>query len=186
MRYLVPLFLLCIFATAETPCVITFSVVSKDDLGNVKQGFSPKTLERYQKKMAAKHPGVCYSAGASPVALWFSTKPDVYHGRTTVSNDGTITDTTSGSSTYGQQVATTTSSQSVPYDVDYDRLYLSIMVKQPDGSWKVVHNFAGKTLHPTYYGLCTHNCHPTYKILEQALDWLSKGGLNDASQSVMP
>jgi hypothetical protein len=70
--------------------------------------------------------------------------------------------------------------------VDYDQLYLSIEQKQPDGTWKVVHNFSGKTLHPTMYGICTRNCHPRNKLVEDALDWLQKGGLTDARQSTLP
>jgi hypothetical protein len=183
-------------AQSNVPCKVTFSVVVKDDLNNMHQGFGPKTLDWYQKKMVKKYPGVCYSQSASPVVLFFSSSPAVYHGvkqysTTETHNDpvqGTVTDTG------GQQVGdvngtvqtTTTTEHSVPYEVNYDVLYLSLEQQQPDGSWKLMHNFSGKTLHPTYYGICTHNCHPNYKLVEGAVKWLHDGGLTDPMQSVAP
>ncbi|MGH9546635.1 MAG: hypothetical protein ACRD23_15615, partial [Terriglobales bacterium] len=80
---------------------------------------------------------------------------------------------------------TTTTERTIPYEVDYNVLYLSVEIKGPDGTWRVAHNFSGKTLHPTFYGICTRNCHPNYNNIEKALKWLHDGGLNDPMQSVI-
>ena len=138
--------------------------------------------------MTKKYPDVCYVSPTQipNVVMFFSSKPAVYHGVTTVSNSGTVTGTTPGSDTYGQQVATTETDQHVAYDVEYEQLFLSIEQKQSDGSWKVLHNFAGRTLHRQLYGVCTGNCHPNYANIEHALKWLHDGGLNDPLQSVQP
>jgi hypothetical protein len=196
MKLVAFLLLLCSAALAEEPCVVKFSVVRMDDLNNVEQGFSPKTLDWFEKKMAKKHPGLCYDPGAAPVVLFFSAKPAVYHGVRTVTTSSTHNDPVNGTvtDTSGQEVGTVsgtvqTTSQSsygAPYEVDYDRLYLSIEQKQPDGTWKVLHNFSGKTLHPEMFWVCTHNCHPKNKLVEDALDWLQKGGLTDSRQSALP
>lgn len=177
-------------------CKVTFSVVAKDDLNNMRQGFAPKTLEWFQKKMVKKYPDVCYSAGASPIVLFFSGRPAIYHGVQTLSststNDNPVTGTVTD--TYGQPVGqisgtvttSTTTTNVVPYDVNYEVLYLSVETKLADGTWQVAHNFSGKTLHPTMYGICTHNCHPNHANIEQALKWLHEGGLTDPRQSVLP
>jgi hypothetical protein len=173
---------------AGAQCKILFTAVSKDELNNIRQGFQPKTLEWYQKKMLKKYPDVCYVplTETPVVVMFFSSKPAVYHGVRTASNSGTITDTTPGSDTYGQQVATTSTDHSVPYEVEYQQLFLSIEQKQSDGSWKVLHNFAGRTLHPQFYGACVRNCHPNYANIERAVKWLHDGGLADPLQGVQP
>ncbi len=169
---------------AQSPCKINFSVASRDELNNTSQGFTPKTLKWYRMKMLEKYRDVCYAPDAASIVLFFSSEPAVYHGSVAVSNSGTVTDTTPGSSTYGQQVATTTSTQQVPVEIDYEFLYLSVQEKQSDGNWKVKHTFRGKTLHPTYYYICVHNCHPDFANIEHALQWLHNGGLTDPTQSV--
>jgi len=200
MRHILLIVLLALPCAAE--CRVKFSAVYKDDLNNVQQGFGPKTLEWYEKKMTKKYPDVCYDPGPAPVVLFFSSRPAVYHGvkkySTTTTQDnpvhGTVTDNSPGSSTYGQEVgevngtveSSTTTEHSVPYDVDYDRLYLSVEQEQSDGGWKVMHNFSGKTLHPTLYGICTRNCRPSYALIENAVKWLHDGGLTDAKQGVLP
>jgi hypothetical protein len=175
---MIALYTLSAAAQSSSVCKVTFGVVTKDDFNNMHQGLSPKTLAWFQKKMQPKHPDLCYSDGAAPVVLFFSSKPAVYHGTRTVSNSGTIHDST------GQQVATTETDQQVAYDVDYDLLYLSIESEQADGTWKVVQNFGGSTLHPTFSGFCIRNCHPANAAIEKALNWLEAGGLTDPTQSV--
>jgi hypothetical protein len=183
-------------------CKVTFSVVTKDALNNYTQGLSPKAREWFQKKMTKKYPDVCYSEDAVPVVLFFSSKPAVHHGvrtystTTTQSNpvQGTVTDANPGSSTYGQQIGqvngtvetSSTMEHAVPYEMNYDVLYLSVEEGKADGTWQVRHNFSGKTLHPTLYGFCTRNCHPGYALIEDAVRWLHDGGLSDARQTVIP
>jgi hypothetical protein len=192
------LLLFSAFAAAQTSsaCKVTFGVVAEDDLDNIHQGLSPKTLQWFDKKMQPKHPDLCYSNGAAPVVFFFSTKPAIYHGTRVVTNstttsapvNGTVTNT-SGEEVgtfQGETQTTSTSSTAVPYEVNYDLLYLSIETKQANGTWKVVHNFGGSTLHPTLAGFCIRNCHPTNATIEKALNWIEAGGLTDPTQSVAP
>jgi hypothetical protein len=190
MRYAAVLLLgsLSCFAQSQPACKVTFSVVAKDDLNNTHQGFRPKTLEWFQKKMVKKYPDVCYSLGASPVVMFFSSRPATYHGtRTETSTERSHTEgqITGDVDARYSGTSTSTSTVAVPYDVDYDVLYVSLETKQPDGTWRVVHNFSRKNLHPTFYGICTKNCHPNYANIEDALKWLHEGGLNDPMQGVI-
>jgi len=189
MRYFVAylFFLASAFAQSSQPCRVTFSVVRKDSVGNLLTGFRPETKEWFQKKMAKKFPDVCYSEGDTDTVLFFSATPAVFHGvheystsnTTSAPTQGTITDTTPGSPTYGQQIGTTegtvqtttTTEHQVPYEVDYDRLHLTIEVKIVD-KWKSVESFDGRTLHPTFYGVCTRNCHPNHSMIEEAVKYL--------------
>jgi hypothetical protein len=52
-------------------CKVNFSVVWKDKLDNVRQGLSAADLKWFQKKLAKKYPGVCYSDPSPSVALMF-------------------------------------------------------------------------------------------------------------------
>jgi hypothetical protein len=173
--------LLMLSATAHGQnCKHTFAVVVRDELNNVRQGVGPKTLEWLQKKMVKKYPEVCYTPDVSPLVFFVSSTPAVYHGTTTTTNNGTISEPGGG------VIANTQTQQAVPYEVGYQKVYLSIETKDQNGEWHVAHNFLGKTLHPTLYGLCTRNCHPEQKLLEDAIKWLHDGGLTDPKQTVLP
>jgi len=52
-------------------CEANFTVVWKDQLNNVRQGLSADDLKWFQKKMAKKYPGVCYSDPSPSVPLTF-------------------------------------------------------------------------------------------------------------------
>ncbi len=178
------------WAQPAQPCKVTFAVVRKDDAGDLINGFRPKTLEWFQKKMAKKYPAVCYSdePDSSEIVLFFSQTPAVYHGWRTYSSTstsqspitGTVTNGNVSSTTYGQQVGTisgtvdttTTTTNTVPYEVDYNHLHLAIEYKFSSG-WKPIEGFEGKTLHPTYYGICTRNCHPNNSMIEEAVKYLN-------------
>jgi len=188
------------FAQSGPSCRVTFSVVRKDSAGDLLTGFRLETRDWFQKKMAKKYPDVCYSESETGVVLFFSASPAVFHGVHTYSNtqttqspvQGTVTDGNVSSTTYGQQVGTiegtvqttTTTESHVPYEVDYDRLHLAIEYKFSDG-WKPIESFDGKTLHPTYYGICTHNCHPNHSMIESAIKYLHASGLK-TPQTITP
>ena len=167
-------------AIAQTPCKVQFSFVFKDDLNNFKQGFTKDTEKWFAKKIANKYPDVCYSSNAQPLVLFVRAEPATYHGTRTVSNQGTITD-----SDTGQTVARTQTDQTVPVTVPYHVLYLSIERKEAGDKWIVLHNFRGQTLHPTMYGICTHNCSPQRHLVESAVKWIHDGGLTDPTQSTL-
>jgi hypothetical protein len=199
MRYLSVLLLLSTlgFAQAGQTCKVTFAVVRKDEAGDLLNGFRPKTLEWFEKKMVKKYPGVCYSEDAAnaTVVLFFSAIPAVYHGVRTISTTDTSNSPVNGSITdnNGQQVGTidgtvattTTTTSNVPYEVDYERLHLAIEYKFSDG-WKPVESFDGKTLHPTFYGFCTRNCHPNNSMIEDAIKYLQGSGLKTPRAAALP
>jgi hypothetical protein len=200
MRYLSVLLLFSTldFAQVGQPCKVTFAVVRKDEAGDLLNGFQPKTLEWFQKKMVKKYPSVCYSddPADAPVVLFFSAAPAVYHGVRTISTSdtsqspvtGTVTDSTSGQQvgTIDGTVSTTTTTTShVPYEVDYQRLHLAIEYKFSDG-WKPIESFDGRTLHPTFYGLCTRNCHPNNSMIEDAIKYLQTSGLKTPKLAALP
>jgi hypothetical protein len=175
----------------------TFAVVRKDEAGDLLNGFRPKTLEWFEKKMVKKYPGVCYSEDAAnaTVVLFFSAIPAVYHGVRTISTTDTSSSPVNGSITdnNGQQVGTidgtvattTTTTSHVPYELDYERLHLAIEYKFSDG-WKPVESFDGKTLHPTLYGFCTRNCHPNNSMIEDAIKYLQASGLKTPRVAALP
>src|SRR5262249_53362299 len=144
-----------------------------------------------QKKVAKKYPDVCYTENpTAELVLYISMAPATYHGYRTITHQNTTQNPTSGTvtDTYGQQVGTvegttevtTTSHQTVPVTVPYKVLTVTVQNGQ-----RVFHRFQGETLHPTMYGICTHNCHPVHHLIEQAVKWVHAGGLSDPRQSVV-
>lgn len=179
MRYL--LLVLMFACPSFGQCKYPFSVVVKDDLNNVRQGLSSKLTQWATEKMAKKYPSVCYSENTEDIVFYVSTKPAIYHGTQTVSNGGTINDETNG-----QVLARTETSQEVPIEVPYKKLFLVLETKTSDSNWEVRHVFQGETLYNRMYGFCTHNCHPEQKLYEEAIKWLHEGGLTDPKQTRLP
>jgi hypothetical protein len=169
----------CSLAHADSACKVSFAVVWKDSLNNVKQGLRPEDLKWIKDKMAKKYPELCYEQGAPPVVLWVSAADATYHSTRTVSNSGTVRDATPGSDTYGQTVATTETDQEVLHSFEYTVYTLSLEQKQPDGAWKVMHNFRHDTIQRQMYGIAIKNRHPNQQLIESALKWMHDGGLTD-------
>lgn len=206
MRYVVALLLLsgvgvCQKAPTFNGCKLTFAVARIDDLGNTLPNFRQETAEWFQKKIAVKYPEICYTEKDSDVVMVFSSRPAVYRGVRRVSNSnttespihGTVTDRDVSSSSYGEKVGTidgtvettTTTESAVPYNVDYELLYLTIQLKVVD-KWKPVETFRGRTLHPTALGLiCTRNCHPNQHNIEDAVKWLRQSAWDNSSAPVI-
>jgi hypothetical protein len=171
-----------------TSCKVHFSVVRKDALNNVQQGLVGDDLKWMQTKMAKKYPPVCYVPPdpTVPVVFYIALAKDIYHGTRTVAQHGTVTDSTIGSDTYGQTVATTETDQQVPYSSPYTILTLSVET-QPGGkgeSWTVRQTFQNNSLHRELYGVAVTNRHPYHLLIEQAMQWVQNGGLDNPLQSV--
>lgn len=164
-----------------SPCAVTFSVVWKDSLNNVKQGMEPSGEKWLREKMAKKYPGVCYAQPSEnvPLVLFVTLTSATYHGTRTVSNSGRVTDDS------GQTIAHTETDQEVPNSFPYAVFTLSLEQKQPDGAWKVLHNFRHNSICRTLYGQCVGNRHPNHAILEEAIKWMHQGGLSDPLQTVI-
>jgi hypothetical protein len=187
------------------PCATTYSVIQEDKLGNVQQGMSnPKNLKWATKDLEKKYPDVCYDAPDPLVKTVFviTVVPATYHGTRVVTNtqthetptSGTVTDTTPGSSTYGQQVGTyngtetttTTSSTAVPYSFEYGRFMLTVETFGDDGKPIVRRRFEQNGIYRTMYGipLGGRGHHPAKALVEDAVKWIHAGGLDDPTQSV--
>lgn len=204
LTLLVPLSLLIPASSQPSPqCKIQFSVLRKDALNNIQQGLVGDDLKWMQTKMAQKYPDLCYVSPTPsvPVVFFISLLKDTYHGTRTVSEthtnqgtmEGTVTDTTVGSGTYGQQVGTvsgttqntTTSDREVPYSFPYTVLTLSVETPESDGTWKVRHNFQNNNLQYQIARIGVTNRHPYHSLIEQAMQWVHSGGLDNATRSVV-
>lgn len=198
MRYLALMMLLAaVPCLAQSPCKASFSLVTKDTLGNITQGLPQKDAEWFEKQIRKKYPDVCYAAPSPEVHLVFfiTVTPDVYHGtRVETSTNtqetpvsGTITDQNGNTSTVsGTETTTTQTSTAVPYSVKYGIFTLTVETKQPGGQWKALHRFQQDGLYNTFYGipLGGRGHHPVHSVIEDAAKWIHGGGLNDPLQSV--
>jgi hypothetical protein len=183
------------------PCVTTYSVIQEDTLGNVRQGISKaKDLKWADKDLEKKYPDVCYVAPDPSVKTVFviTVVPETYNGTRVETNtnttptSGTITDTTPGSTTYGQQVGTyegtqtSTTSTAVPYSFEYGRFMLTIETFGADGKPVVRRRFQQNGIYHTLYGvpLGGRGHHPAKALIEDGVKWIHGGGLDDPLQSV--
>lgn len=196
-----------------TPCTTHFTVVQRDQLGNIKQGILPKSEKDLSKFLSKKYPMLCYVSPTEQPSLVFflNVSTATYHGTRTVANtttsntDSTVNGTYNGSvnggyygdvngtyngsynGTYDGNVSSTTTSTSystVPYQFNYQVGTLTIETKETNGTWKPRHVVQGNDICTTLYGVCVSNRHPGLTILENAAKWVGTGGLNDALQSV--
>lgn len=186
------------------PCATVYTVIQQDTLGNVRQGLSnPKNLKWADKDLEKKYPDVCYVNADQSVKTVFviTIAPATYHGTRVVTDtqthetptSGTITDTTPGSDSYGQQVGTyegtttttSTSSTAVPYSFDYGIYTLTVETLDSNGKPVVRHRFQQKGIYHTYAGipLGGRGHHPTKALIEDAVRWIHTGGLEDRLQS---
>lgn len=170
------------------PCVITYSIIEKDTLGNVNQGASGKTLKWLTDDLERKYPGVCYALPSPNVrtVLLITVAPAVYHGTRLISNNedttGHISDTDGNSATYS---GTTTSTTAVPYSFDYGKYMLTVETLGPNEKVTVNRRFAQDGIYRTMYGipLGGRGHHPAKALIEDAVKWISAGGLSNPYQS---
>jgi hypothetical protein len=210
MKYLIAvtaLLLIPVVASANKkdngrpPCATTYSVIQEDTLGNVRQGISKaKDLKWADKDLEKKYPDVCYVAPDPSVKTVFviTVVPATYNGTRVETNtnitptSGTITDTTPGSTTYGQQVGTyegtqtSTTSTAVPYSFEYGRFMLTIETFGADGKPVVRRRFQQNGIYHTLYGvpLGGRGHRPAKALIEDGVKWIHAGGLDDPLQTV--
>lgn len=176
-----PTVTLCMPPTNPPACVVNYTVVTQDTLKNMKWGLFPKDVE-WADKLQKRFPGVCYTSNIEQAhaVLLTTVIPDTYHGMRTVTDTSTTTSTTNSS-----ESSTTTSSYEVPYSVDYGIYTLLVEQVKPDGTVITLHTFQQKGLYRQIYGipLGGKGHHPAHAVIEDAVKWLSAGGLSDPSQS---
>lgn len=165
----------------QSACVVNYAVATQDTLKNLKWSLSPKDTE-WANKLLKKYPGVCYtnSTVQAHAILFITVTPDTYHGTRTVTETSTTTsdsDSTKNSST--------TSSHQEPYSVDYGIYTLLVEKMLPNGTLITLQTFQQKGLYNQIYGipLGGKGHHPAHAFIEDAVKWLSAGGLSDPNQS---
>jgi hypothetical protein len=171
----------CQQATPPPPgCVVTFTVATQDSLKNLKMGLLPKDVE-WVNKLQEKYPGVCYvGPSKTPHAvLLIAITPDTYHGERTVTDTATTTSDTDSTVRY-----TTRSEHQQPYSVEYGIYTLMVERTHPDGSLTTLQTFQQKGLYYQISGipLGGRGHHPAHAVIEDAIKWLSAGGLSDPTQ----
>jgi hypothetical protein len=189
LKYLALTAVLCVSAAAQTshPCT-QFSVVTQDKLKNFNQGLSPDDQKWIREKVEKKSPSVCYvdPSAAAPLVFFITVTPDTYHGTRVVTNtqsqpiSGTITDEDGNTSRVSGETSTT-SSTAVPYSFEYGIYTLAVELQQKDGSFVVLHRFQQKGIYNTLYGipLGGKGHHPAHAVIEEAANWIGKGGLTE-------
>jgi hypothetical protein len=121
--------------------------------------------------------------------------PDTYHGTRVVTDtethnspvSGTVTDQEGNTADIDATVkTTTTSSTAVPYSFDYGIYTLSVERQLPDGKYVVLHRFEQKGIYNTLYGvpLGGKGHHPAHAVIEEAAEWISRGGLAEAERTI--
>lgn len=191
------------FASAKTTdvpssCSTRFTVVTRDTLSNVEQGLSAKDMEWFQKKLAKKYSDVCYAKLSSAPAIFFyiTETPDTFYGTRVVNNtstasnpvSATITDQEGNTARVNGTVQTTsTSSTVIPYSFAYAIYTLSVERMGSDGKFNVLHTFQQRGIYNTLYGipLGGRGHHPTHAVIEDAVKWISSGGLKDQSEPIL-
>ena len=111
--------------------------------------------------------------------LLITVTPDTYHGERTVADTSITTSETDSTVHY-----TTTSEHQEPYSVEYGIYTLMVERIRPDGRLTTLHTFQQKGLYSQIYGipLGGRGHHPSHALIEDAVKWLSAGGLTDPNQ----
>ena len=178
LKYMALLLISCIHLSAETSqSCIQFSVVIQDTLKNLKQGLSPDDQKWFREKVEKKNPSVCYVDPSPTVPLVFVVIITSQQGTRIVTNTstqsnpirGTVTDQDGNTADISAtQETTTTSSTAVPHS---EGVYtLSVEQRQSDGSYRTLQRFSQVPY--TFLGR-----NPVRPIIEEAVKWISRGGL---------
>jgi hypothetical protein len=197
MKFTLGLFLSLIAATPALAnkkpvqtCKVNFAVVYVDRLDNTYRGLQGKQLPDVQKKLT-NYGDVCYTADETEAdyVFFIHTKPAVYHGVQTSTRShtdtnpvsGTITDQNGNVSTIsGTEDTTTTTTSSVPYEVDYSVFILNIMVPHRGSEPTTLHTFDQKGLYNTIYGFgYGKGKNPVVNVIDAAAKWLHENNLGE-------
>jgi hypothetical protein len=172
------------FAAAQPPaCRTYFTVVTQDTLKNVTQGLTEKDARWFREKLSKKYPSICYKDPAPnvPIVFYISVTPDTYHGTRIVNDTSTHTDPVNATVTdqngnisqvNGTAQTTTTTSEAVPYTVDYGIFTLTIERRNSQGTFDALQRFQQKGLYNTMYGipLGGKGHHPVHTVIEDAVN----------------
>ena len=146
-------------------CIVMFTVATEDRLKNINMGLSAKEVD-WVNKLQKKYPGVCYTGpDNNPHAILFIViTPATYNGTRTISSED--------------------SSYEKPYSVEYGIFTLMVERPHPDGSLTTIQTFQQNGLYSEIYGipLEKRGHHPAHAVIEDAIKWLSAGGLNNPNQ----
>jgi len=174
-------------------CKVNFAFVYVDRLNNTDRGLQGNQLKDVQKKLS-QYGDICYTAdeATADYVFFIHTAPAVYHGVRTTSDShtstnpvsGTITDENGNTSTIsGTEDTTTTTTSSVPYEVDYSVYILNVMVPHPkEGSaeptFTILRTFDQKGLYHTMYGIgYGKGKNPIVNVIDSAAKWLHGNNL---------
>ncbi|MGA8530917.1 MAG: hypothetical protein WB622_14470 [Acidobacteriaceae bacterium] len=173
----------------QTACTVRYTIIQRDQLGNIQQGVgAAKVVKWLTGDLEKKFPDVCYAAPDPSVGtvLFITVTPATYHGTQIVSTrgsqSGTVTDDDGDTANYS---GTTTSSTAVPYSFEYGRYLLTVESMGPNNSVTVRHRFQQDGIYRTLYGipLGGRGHHPEKALVEDAVKWIHQGGLNNPLES---
>jgi hypothetical protein len=182
----------------EQACKVSFALVYVDRLDNTNRGLQGKQLKEVQEKLS-KYGDVCYTAdeNAADYVFFVHTNPAVYHGVRSTSDthtdsnpvNGTITDQSGNVSTVSGTVdTTTTTTSSVPYEVEYRIFILNILVPHSkegstDRTFTTLRTFDQKGLYKTMYGIgYGKGKNPIVNVIDAAARWLHENNLGKLNQ----
>lgn len=184
---------------AEIPssCKVLYSMAEEDTLHNINQGllasgFKEKDGLKWLKKMYKKYPDVCYVAPNTNESIEFFIveTPAVHHGtqvltqthKTQANTTGTVSDDDGNTASIdANTTGTTKSSVAVPYDENYTSFTLTVEKKMADRHFQALRRFQTDDFYKPAWG---ERRHPVSFVMEEAIHWIHKGGLNDPTQTV--
>jgi len=194
-------------ATAQNPepipasCKVLYSMMTEDSLHNINQGllasgFKEKEGLKWLEKMYNKYPDVCYVAPNTreSIVFYIIATPALYHGARVVTQTHNTESTTNGtiSDNDGNRAninatsnGTTSSSVSVPYEVNYNSFTLTVERKEGAEKFEPLRRFRVDGLYNTAYGFSWgKGKHPIANVMEDAIKWIHDGGLGNPQQRV--
>ena len=148
----------CVELPPKPPC-LQFTVVVKNYLNNVQQGLPPKDV----KWLKERYPGLCYQEPSSdvPFLFYIIETTDSYYNTTAHGNNA----------------------ETVPGE--YGIFTLTLEEKTADG-YKARYRFQEKGIYSRIYGFPVgRGHHPVRAVAEDAAQWVTKGGLRNAMQTVL-
>src|SRR5262249_32977412 len=139
----------------------------------------------FKEKVQKKYPEVCYAeSGSSPTNRFLITiTTATYHGTGTVTETSPVTGTSHPQYDYDPAHAktvhgTVTSNRQVEVTNDYLIYTLSLQQQETPDRWKLLHTFQRYCQVPSF------RCHPAHDVIQDAAEWIHKGGMSDPSQWV--
>jgi hypothetical protein len=103
-------------------------------------------------------------------------------GRVSGDVDATVSGNVNATATTTTQKSTT-----VPYDVDYAVFTLTVQTRNATGEFMASRRFQQRGLYRVLYGfipLGGKGHHPVHAVIEEAMEWVQKGGLTNPLQGI--